>query len=260
MVDEGDGVQACKLESWRDFGSFLVEEMDSARGYIWRGERCTKSAYWKPLEPSLHRVLRRSGRSVRHTDWLPHFERFKKAIRGRSAEKPRDEQMDVEDLIWALGRHHGLHTPLLDWTGSPFAAAFFAFWETGDKQTNCRAVYALSKGEVQSHQEDSNRQGPRTTWKDLIFIDPGSYDNPRLVAQAGSFTQLHELDMTIEDVVRGHFKGTKKAVLVKITIPDEGRREFLRHLNLMNINPLSLFPDLYGSSKYCNMKLEMEDY
>ena len=168
--------------------------------------------------------------------------------------------MDAEDVIWALGRHHGLHTPLLDWTGSPYAAAFFAFWETGAEQTDDRAIYALSKGEVQRHQEDSNRQGPRNAWKDLTFIDPGSYDNPRLVAQAGSFTLLNELDMNIEDVVRGHFRGTQKAVLVKIQIPDEGRKEFLRHLNLMNINPLSLFPDLYGSSMYCNMKLEIDGY
>jgi len=42
---------------------------------------------------------------------------------------------------------------------------------------------------------------------------------------------------------------------LKIVIPGEIRTEILPFLNNMNINYLSLFPDLEGASKYCNEKL-----
>ena len=49
-------------------------------------------------------------------------------------------------------------------------------------------------------------------------------------------------------------------VLVKFTVPTGDREDCLRSLNRMNINHLSLFPDFYGASTFCNLNLEIASY
>jgi hypothetical protein len=63
--------------------------------------------------------------------------------------------------------------------------------------------------------------------------------------------------------VRQHFRGkTRKAVLIKMEIPESpaDRLDVLRSLNRMNINHLSLFPDLGGSAEYYNLRLAIPGY
>lgn len=67
--------------------------------------------------------------------------------------------------------------------------------------------------------------------------------------------------LDLESWIKKKYKGeNNEYVLIKILIPNRDREECLKTLNRMNINHLTLFPDLYGASKYCNLFGEIEKY
>ena len=47
---------------------------------------------------------------------------------------------------------------------------------------------------------------------------------------------------------------------MKFVLPNDDREEALSGLNRMNINYSTLFPDLYGASRHCNLTLQLPDY
>lgn len=250
-----DGVGEYELFSWKYFHDFVYQEMLDYGHYIWRGQRCTD---W-PLEPSLDRALRGKPGPARKRLRRVHLESFKYAVRGRRG--PYSAPMPSENDWWALGQHHGLHSPLLDWTRSPFAAAYFAFIGRGSKQTPRRALYALSPTAIERKSKLVAGATPDGQKPEIVeLVRPFSDDNPRLVNQAGLFTRAPD-DIDLEAWVRAQFGGlNNEYVLIKVTVPNADREMCLRSLNRMNINHLTLFPDIMGASLFCNLDLEIDRY
>lgn len=264
--ESGDGVMTYVLSSWASFFDFLETEVfhssiKSKRAYIWRGQRRSD---WS-LSSSLDRLFQRlnllsTSLEVRERRSLEHLESFKYAARGRRG--PNPAQLGVDEW-WALGQHFGLATPLLDWTRSPFAAAYFAFEENELPSTGFRIVCGLDQFAVKQKnfeivEETGNeyeKKGQRVPIID--FIDPMSDENQRLVSQSGLFTRA-PVGSAIEDWIDWAFPGSPAPVLLRLKIPDADRFNCLRTLNRMNINHLSLFPDLAGASRSTNLKLELD--
>jgi FRG domain len=253
-----DGVFPVALTSWKYFHDYVVQEMLDFSHYVWRGQ---SEDGWV-LDSSLDRLLRKS-RSVTAQAAAQHLLRFKRSIRGRRGSNP--SKIEDENEWWALGQHHGLATPLLDWTESPFVALYFAFVdEKPVGQRGPRAVWAMTSGVVKKGKdmrEAAAKQTPPATVPDAIdIVRPLQDENARLVAQSGLFTRS-PLGVSVDQWVRRSYGGVNNSgILLKLTIPDSGREDCLRTLNKMNINHSSLFPDVYGSSLHCNRALVISKY
>ncbi|MCG7963615.1 MAG: FRG domain-containing protein [Candidatus Thiodiazotropha taylori] len=277
----GGAYNQVRLTSWQHFTDFVHSVMLDYDTYIWRGQRCDD---WV-LESTIDRLISDSSNPItkEFSFRSNHLEQFKFAVRGRRGANP--PEIKDENEWWALGQHHGLSTPLLDWTTSPFVAAYFAFIKQDKNQTSHRAIYALHKPsveiksrEIQAAKEEANRKEKEAIRKgeksggflteafldypvrpDVEFIRPLSDENHRLVNQGGLFTRAPD-GKPLDDWVGETFTGASDNILIKILIPDSDREECLKILNRMNINHLTLFPDLYGASKFCNLFGEIKNY
>ena len=242
-----------ELTSWKYFYDFVRQEMLEYSHYVWRGQR---DSSWTLLS-SFDRHMTFKPKTSYAVQAKNHLECFKSAARGRRGNHPA--KLDSDDEWWALAQHNGLATPLLDWTESPFVALYFAFEREQAPSSDKRAVWALGGISSKNNEIFAAHTGsgnPRT----LDYVFPSQDENSRLVSQSGLFTRA-PYGETVDSWIQKNYSGiTTLAPLIKIVMPNRDRPECLRTLTRMNINHLSLFPDLYGAGQHCNKKLSISKY
>lgn len=247
-----NGFWEIEFSSWKYFHDYIRQEMLDFNSYVWRGQG---DSIWK-LESSLDRALKGKIKKNRENLAKEHLEIFKYSVRGRRGKNP--QVLEDENAWWALGQHFGLSTPLLDWTESPFVALYFAMEKSTKTLSGKRAVWAIHTFDAKNKEIEKDwiaKERPPI----IESIKPLQDENDRLVSQSGLFTRA-PLGTPIDAWVEKYFKDYERAKLMKFIIPEKDRLECLRTLNRMNINHLTLFPDLYGSGEFCNKKLEIKKY
>ncbi len=239
-----NGTVRIKIEAWDEI-NHLTKYFAEDLGFIFRGQ---SDSSWV-LEPTLNRYIKKVNAKLRNDSiYSYHLENFTKSLRGK---KINFKELTNNEL-WALGQHYGLYSPLLDFTFSFFIAIYFAFIEDCKPISGYRKIYALHLKGIKDKMELYNQE--KTEMKKFEIVESMSHENPRIINQAGLFLKI-PLDFCVEDWFRKQLNDENRAYYFEIEINNENRLRILKELDLMNINPKTIYPDIYGATENCNHQL-----
>lgn len=256
---KAEAVKTDVLKNWADFRP-LIEKIRRQYEYCGRGEyreenrllfRGVSSSKWH-LETTLERVtkdrqsvtdyMRYAARcsdelgSMFGQKWnIPPFPELEKEIRAKQ-DYGRVHLPCYDYLVYL--RHHGFPSPLLDWTTSPYIAAYFAFFER--PVTDCVSVYVYI--ETPEGFKTFGGGDPK-----IHVMGPYVTTHRRHFVQKAWYTVATQFDKEKED----HYfcphtdifatARNNQDVLVRITMPATERAVGLRELDDHNINHFTLF-------------------
>lgn len=249
------------IHSWAEFVD-IIQSWQGFRNWCFRGQA---SAEWS-LRSSLSRHIEVSKVSQRV--WSLQESRIRRIFR-RKSHLFIDDLPEDDELEWlALMQHHGAPTRLLDFTWSPYVAAFFAF----ERATSDAAIWAINLPllwRIHQRHDISRinvfRADPRKkaafekyylpnrrafVWQGDPFRMP-----QRVVAQSGTFLVSSHLGMTVEDILAS-YPGSGELLVQFVLETSKLRAEAMSSLYSMNITQATLFPGLDGLAR--SMAYEFE--
>jgi hypothetical protein len=230
---------------WREFKDWASNVTQTQAMELFRGHGSNQFE----LDTSFHRAgLRRVERYC--SDTLREF--------GAQAEVALGFKINMNDpddfsMVLGLAQHHGLPTPMLDWTRSPYIAAFFAFADAIDGQGartdgDYVRVYGLTKDFLKPLYTP-NVELP--LYRPYIApLAVSGRNNPRLHAQQGRFLVTNYWH--VERHIRAMESADNKTYLVAADVPIASALEALEDLDYMGLSAASLFPGLDGLSRSFN--------
>ena len=240
-----------RLDSWDDFLKLITSQ--PYNNWAFRGERDERL----PLYSSLSRYFQNFR--LAPAAWPKQEARILRIFKRKAHQfltKPPDPDDDFEWL--ALMQHHGAPTRLIDFTWSPYVAAFFAL----ERSLGDGVVWAVNPARI-----DSSR-APRHTPMDprpkgnfrrfflcgkhrFIWMGEPLTMNRRLIAQSGTFAVPGVLDAPVEEIV-----SDQENTMAKLVLTNPVREVGMRELYRMNITYATLFPDLDGLARSMGYELE----
>ncbi len=252
------------IDSWARFQKTVL----SPRYHNWafRGQ---SNADW-PLESTLTRRFK-GAKLEDPRAWFVQEYRILRIFK-RKAHLFLDHVPDEHDTFrWlALIQHHGAPTRLLDFTWSPYVAAFFALentstdaaiWAVNTLALNTRTLRLTIRG--REHEIWGERVGPwnenafeeyfiKNEHEFVIYGEPRSM-NQRLIAQSGTFL----IPSTHAESVAGLLGRYPEEMLVKFRLKTAALREAaMLALYSMNVTYYSLFPGLDGLARSMGYEAE----
>jgi hypothetical protein len=249
------------IGSWPEFVE-IVQSWDGFRNWCFRGHA---DARWQ-LQSTLSRHIEVSKV---YPQVVPLQETRIRRIFQRKSHLFLDDLPQGDELEWlALMQHYGAPTRLLDFTWSPYVAAFFAL----ERATGDAAIWALNLPLLWNVHERHRLDGvnvldadPRSGDKFDKYYLPNKHafvwqGDPfrmpqRVVAQSGTFLLASHVGMTVDGIL-ARYPGTGTLLIQFVLETAKLRAEAMSSLYSMNITQATLFPGLDGLAR--SMAYEFE--
>lgn len=164
-------------------------------------------------------------------------------------------KFEVLNFISIL-QQHGFPTPLLDWTKSPYIAAYFAFKDIRDSSKSDHVkIFAFDHSSwLNTYKQEFEISSSKPH---LSVFFPFSKYNQRLIQQQG----IHTIS-TVDDIdlyVQSCEQAKNKKFLHTFQISVKERALAIKDLHLMGISEMSLFPGIDGTCGYLKQRFFLAD-
>ncbi len=228
-----------RCDSWDDFKKWAGRVRSDSDTVLYRGHGSSEFQ----LQTTLHRAGR--FRIDRYCgDLLPMFRHHAEAVLNTKFDLNSGDDFAT---VLGLAQHHGLPTPLLDWTSSPYVAAFFAFADAVDAKRDPTAhdhvrVYALARSFVDKFSPPVVTLPRVQPYVASLAISARL--NPRLYAQQGKFLVTNV--GLVEGFILFHERQDNQGYLFAIDVPVSLATEALEDLAFMGLTAATMFPGLDG--------------
>lgn len=253
-MDDSDKLErtsVIRVADWEEFESLAKTFEDPTRKVwdeVWfRGQA---NAEW-PLHTTLERRSPSMRRVSKYLSLISEIKSQIETFTGATFEMPRGEEIvslcrgydlfesGIRHLAVYLAhlRHCGFPSPLLDWSHSPFVAAYFALSHA--RHDGHAAIYAYRE------RPDSFKIGG-SEWSRIVTFGPNVKTHKRHFRQQSRYTAcVKYLDgqwhFEPHDSVFELENGLNQDRLSKILIPTKERMKALRYLDKFNLNDFTLF-------------------
>jgi hypothetical protein len=223
-------------QDWSTFKAFAIERASTRP--LFRGQR----KQWRLRTP-----FHRSGRANMFRYVANDIPTLHKHLSARTKHVFKLDQPDEFGAFISLIQHHGYPTPVLDWTYSPYVAAFFAYRgitnqiaENSPIDDKVRILVFDAQAWMLRFEAITQLIHPKlyVTVRDFIAIE-----NERAVPQQAMSTMTSVDD--IETFILSRDPDT--SYLQAIDLPVRERGHVIRELRYMGITAGSLFPGLDGT-------------
>lgn len=231
------------INCWEDFRRHAVSF--EPRKFIFRGQSDRRR-----LRTSFHRTSRKDLERFMRND-IPHLHRL---LMSRTRHMFDLSSGVDHGAFLNLIQHHGYPTPLLDWTHSPFVAAYFAFASPPNvrrmKEDTARIFMFDSQLWLNSFTQLQKLHFAR---QHFSLMEAYVIENERAIPQQ-ALSSVTNVD-DIETLIQQREATSSKSFLKVYDIPYSERPKILRELSLMGITEGSLFPGIEGFCKDARNRL-----